>query len=202
LLVRHDAAQKGNLNEAEINVDSTVPYKLDRFVYHVENGTNKSTQASKQESWISILHKIEVLKNDSRLTLGNVLYRTWKNRSQQSVSPGMRPLNSSRMPVLSSQMLWLPGGRGRYRVIAEELEHQGVTDRAILAQRATTMQAVGMKDDEVAWLRRVGKDGPRVWVGLSLAFDVGKRSPVAPVERLGRVVGVIIGAAIILRPVM
>jgi len=113
LLVRHDAAQKGNLNEAEINVDSTVPYKLDRFVYHVENGTNKSTQASKQESWISILHKIEVLKNDSRLTLGNVLYRTWKNRSQQSVSPGMRPLNSSRMPVLSSQMLWLPGGRGR-----------------------------------------------------------------------------------------
>ncbi|MEO2173760.1 MAG: hypothetical protein ABGY96_06640 [bacterium] len=88
------------------------------------------------------------------------------------------------------------------RVIAEEPEHQGVTDRAILAQRATTMQAVGMKDDEVAWLRRVGEDGPRVWVGLALAFDVGKWSPVAPVERLGRVVGVIIGAAIILRPVM
>ena len=72
-----------------------------------------------------------------------------------------------------------------------------MTDRAILAQRAATMQAMGMKDDEVAWLRRVGEDGPRVWVGLVLAFDVGKRSPVAPVERLGRVVGVII-----LRPVM
>ena len=78
-----------------------------------------------------------------------------------------------------------------------------MTDRTILAQRATTMQAVGMEDDEVAWLRRVGEDGPRVWVGLALAFDVGKRSPVAPVERLGRVVGVIIiGAAMILRPVM
>ncbi len=67
LLARRDAAQTVNLNEAEINVDSPVPYKLDRFVHHVENSTNKPPQASKQEPWNSILHKIEVLKNDSRL---------------------------------------------------------------------------------------------------------------------------------------
>lgn len=67
LLARRDAAQTVNLNEAEINVDSPVPYELDRFVHHVENSTNKPPQASKQESWNSILHKIEVLKNDSRL---------------------------------------------------------------------------------------------------------------------------------------
>ncbi|MBE9582129.1 MAG: ATP-binding protein [Proteobacteria bacterium] len=67
LFARRDAAQTVNLNEAEINVDSPVPYKLDRFVHHVENSTNKPTQASKQEPWNSILHKIEVLKNDSRL---------------------------------------------------------------------------------------------------------------------------------------
>lgn len=68
LLARRDAAQTVNLNEAEINVDSPVPYKLDRFIHHIENSTNKPSQASKQESWNSILHKIEVLKNDSRLT--------------------------------------------------------------------------------------------------------------------------------------
>ena len=67
LLARRDAAQTVNLNEAEINVDSPIPYKLDRFVHHVENSTNKPTQASKQEPWNSILHKIDVLKNDSRL---------------------------------------------------------------------------------------------------------------------------------------
>lgn len=67
LLARRDAAQLVNLNEAEINVDSPVPYKLDRFVYHVENSTNKPPQPSKQEPWNSILHKVEVLKNDTRL---------------------------------------------------------------------------------------------------------------------------------------
>ncbi|MBL7204748.1 MAG: DUF87 domain-containing protein [Desulfobacteraceae bacterium] len=67
LLARHDAAQTVRLNKAEINVDSPVPYKLDRFIHHVENSTNKPPQPSKQEPWNSILHKIEVLKNDSRL---------------------------------------------------------------------------------------------------------------------------------------
>jgi hypothetical protein len=68
LLARRDAVQTVNLNGAEINVDSPVPYKLDRFIYHVENSTNKPAQPSKQESWNSILNKVEVLKNDSRLT--------------------------------------------------------------------------------------------------------------------------------------
>lgn len=67
LLARRDSARPLLLNDAEINVDSPIPYKLDRFTYHVENNTNKPPQPSKQESWNSILHKIEVLKNDSRL---------------------------------------------------------------------------------------------------------------------------------------
>jgi len=67
LLARRDAAQAVALDEAEINVDSPVPYRLDRFVHHVENSTSKPPQPSKQDPWNSILHKIEVLKNDSRL---------------------------------------------------------------------------------------------------------------------------------------
>ena len=67
LLARRDALEAVNLKEADINVDSPVPYILDRFVHHVENSTNKPPQPSKQDPWNSILHKLEVLKNDSRL---------------------------------------------------------------------------------------------------------------------------------------
>lgn len=67
LLARRDFVNEVGLNEADINVDSPVPYKLDRFIHHIENSTNKPTQPSKQDSWNSILNKIEVLKNDSRL---------------------------------------------------------------------------------------------------------------------------------------
>jgi hypothetical protein len=56
-----------NVKAEEINVDSPVPYTIDRFIYHVRNSTDMPTQASKQDSWNSILNKIEVLKNDSRL---------------------------------------------------------------------------------------------------------------------------------------
>ena len=89
LLARRDAAQTVNLNEAEINVDSPVPYKLDRFIHHVENSTNKPPQASKQESWNSILHKIEVLKNDSRLAF---MMQEWDS-------------NTDPLPVIVKQFL-------------------------------------------------------------------------------------------------
>ncbi len=67
LLARRDAAEAVGLTEADVDVDSPVPYRLERLIYHIENSTNKPTQASKQDSWNSILHKIEVLRNDSRL---------------------------------------------------------------------------------------------------------------------------------------
>ena len=78
LHARRDAAHTVSLNEDEINVDSPVPYKLDRFIHHVENSTNKPSQPSKQEPWNSILHKIEVLKNDSRLAF---MMREWDGAS-------------------------------------------------------------------------------------------------------------------------
>jgi hypothetical protein len=78
LLARRDAAQTVNLEQEDINVDSPIPYKLERFVYHVENNTNKPPQASKQESWNSILNKIEGLQNDSRLSF---MMREWEGDS-------------------------------------------------------------------------------------------------------------------------
>ena len=78
LLARRDAAKELGIDAADINVDSPIPYEIDRFVYHVESSTNKPSQASKQESWNSILHKIEVLKIDSRLKF---LMQEWDGKN-------------------------------------------------------------------------------------------------------------------------
>jgi len=68
LLARRDSAQLLDLDQAGINVDSPVPYTLGRFLHHIENSTEKPPQASKQDSWNSIVNKLEVLRNDSRLS--------------------------------------------------------------------------------------------------------------------------------------
>lgn len=68
LLSRQDGAAALSLDSSRINVDSPVPYSLERFKYHVDNSTNKPSAASKQDSWDSILNKLETLRNDSRLT--------------------------------------------------------------------------------------------------------------------------------------
>ncbi len=78
LSARRDAALTVSLNGAEINVDSPVPYTLDRFVYHIKNSTDMPTQPSKQDSWNSILNKIEVLKNDSRLAF---MMKEWDEKT-------------------------------------------------------------------------------------------------------------------------
>ncbi|MGK5092086.1 DUF87 domain-containing protein [Deltaproteobacteria bacterium TL4] len=67
LMARRDATSSVNLVEGEINVDSPVPYTLERFIHHVKNSTDMPSQSSKQDSWNSILNKVEVLKTDSRL---------------------------------------------------------------------------------------------------------------------------------------
>ena len=67
LAARQDAAETINLKREEINVDSPVPYALERFIHHVKNSTEMPSAASKQDSWNSILNKLEILKNDSRL---------------------------------------------------------------------------------------------------------------------------------------
>lgn len=74
LSARRDAAQSANVKADEINVDSPVPYMIVRFIHHVRNSTDMPTQASKQDSWNSILNKIDVLKNDSRLAF---MMREW-----------------------------------------------------------------------------------------------------------------------------
>jgi hypothetical protein len=68
LLARRDAVQKVKLNSTDINVDSPVPYSLDRLIYHIKNSTDMPSQPSRQDSWNSILNKIDVLKADSRFT--------------------------------------------------------------------------------------------------------------------------------------
>ena len=62
LLSRKEAAESLGIDPISINVDSPVPYLLERFIYHINNSTNMPHQASKQDSWNSILNKIEPIR--------------------------------------------------------------------------------------------------------------------------------------------
>ena len=67
ILARSDFASIAKVKAEEINVDSPVPYTIEGFIHHIRNSTDMPRQPSKQDSWNSILNKIEVLKKDSRL---------------------------------------------------------------------------------------------------------------------------------------
>lgn len=88
-------------------------------------------------------------------------------------------------------------------VIAKEPQNQGVTDGAIFAQPGTSMQAMRVEYDDVAWFRGEQEYGPCMGVEPAISFDVGKRGPVSPpMARFGGIAGFIIGAAVILRSVV
>ena len=68
LMARQDGADTIGIDRDGINVDSPVPFSLDRLVYHIDNSTDMASRsASKQDSWNSVKNKLEVLRNDSRL---------------------------------------------------------------------------------------------------------------------------------------
>lgn len=62
---RHKGAKEINLKVDAITVDSPVPYKLSTLRDQIEE--DKPTQASRQDSHSSILHKLDVLMVDARL---------------------------------------------------------------------------------------------------------------------------------------
>ena len=77
LLSRQEASDSLGIDKEAITVDSPIPYPIERLKYHIDNSTNKPSQASRQDSWNSILNKLEVLRNDSRL---NFMMKDWDGK--------------------------------------------------------------------------------------------------------------------------
>jgi len=65
LAARKEGAIKLKLQKDNINVDSPVPYSIEKFKSEID--ADKPPQASKQESHNSILNKLAVLENDARM---------------------------------------------------------------------------------------------------------------------------------------
>jgi hypothetical protein len=65
LKARQSGALIIGLDKDRITVDSPVPYKLEEFKDAVN--ADMPPQASKQDPWLSVLEKLEVLRNDRRL---------------------------------------------------------------------------------------------------------------------------------------
>lgn len=77
LLSRQEASDSLGIDKEAITVDSPIPYSIERLKYHIDNSTNKPSQLSRQDSWNSILNKLEVLRNDSRL---NFMMNEWDGK--------------------------------------------------------------------------------------------------------------------------
>ncbi len=67
LTCRQNGAHKIGVDYNKITVDSPIPYSLDQFQKAVDTDTDKPSAASKQDSWNSILQKLEVLRSDARI---------------------------------------------------------------------------------------------------------------------------------------
>ena len=78
LLARQESAELLHLPREGITVDSPVPYSLERLKNYIINSTEMPTQASKQDSWNSIINKLEVLRTDSRLSF---MMTEWDGKS-------------------------------------------------------------------------------------------------------------------------
>ncbi len=76
LNARRAGAEKIGLNPEDITVDSPVPYELSVFRNDVDS--QKPSQPSKQDSYLSILAKLDVLCNDARM---NFMMRPWSGES-------------------------------------------------------------------------------------------------------------------------
>ena len=92
LAARREGAVTLGIDADLISVDSPVPFSLDRLAHHVDSSTNKPSQASKQEPWNSVMNKLDVLRNDSRL---DFMMTEWDGSSDSFPDVVMQFLGSS-----------------------------------------------------------------------------------------------------------
>ncbi len=78
LAARREGAEAIGIEPNSINVDSPVPYSINRFITLVETDVNKPSAPSKQEPWNSIIAKVEMLQIDSRLAF---MMQEWDDSS-------------------------------------------------------------------------------------------------------------------------
>ncbi len=177
LEARVAGAEEIELDKTKITVDSPVPYKLSNFKSSIEAA--KPPQASKQESYNSILEKLDVLERDARVSF---LMAEWTGGTEdpmpgvigQLVGPGNQPriVDLSGIPnevagitsaviarTLFNLKVWQsPEERGDDPVLLVcEEAHRYVPNRGE-AQYEAAQEAV----------RRIAKEGRKYGIGLLL----------------------------------
>jgi len=73
---RSEGATTIGINKDDINVDSPIPFSIDELYTKIDD--DKPTQASKQDKHNSILNKLDILRNDSRL---NFMITKWESKT-------------------------------------------------------------------------------------------------------------------------
>jgi hypothetical protein len=178
IAARREAASIVNLKIEDINVDSLVPYTLAKFEEFVMKRTNMPAQSSKQDPWNSILNKLEMLKNDSRLSF---MIKEWDNQCdplQKVVKQFIGDCNPIRIVDLSGVPNEVAGATSS--VIArmlfsvklwqtrEEREKNPVLLVCEEAHRYVPNRGEAQYEAAQDAIRRLAKEGRKYGIGLML----------------------------------
>ena len=178
LAARRNGAKVIGIEPNSINVDSPVPYSINSFKTLVENDVNKPSAPSKQEPWNSIIAKVEMLQNDSRLAF---MMQEWDDSSdpladilKQFLSAGdpIRIVDLSGVPnevagaasaviarTLFSAKLWQT---------REEREKNPVILVCEEAHRYVPNSGEAQYESAQDAIRRLAKEGRKYGIGLML----------------------------------
>lgn len=179
-MARRDTAEAVGISPDLITVDSPVPYSLDRFIYHIENSTNIPPQESKRDPWNSILHKLEVLKSDSRLSF---LMQEWeKERDGDPITRVLGQFFGEGHPVRIVDLSGVPSevagtvGAAIARILfsvklwqtREEREDSPVLLVCEEAHRYVPNRGEAQYSTAQEAIRRLAKEGRKYGIGLML----------------------------------
>jgi len=176
LLSARQEGAEGIVDPATITVDSPVPYCLDRFEQIVD--ADKPKQASKQDSWLSILGKLDVLRTDARMSF---MMANWAGKEdqldavvQQFLGKGdpMRIVDLSGVPSEVAGIASAAIARTLFSVKVWQTPEERAASPVLIvceeAHRYVPNRGEAMYQAAQEAIRRLAKEGRKYGVGLML----------------------------------
>jgi len=176
LSARKKGADAAKVDPNSITVDSPVPYKLDVFRDLVE--ADMPPQASKQDPWLSIMSKLQILRDDTRMAF---IMREWAGETDEfgavvsqfcGEGDPMRIVDLSGVPNEVAGITSAVIARTLFSVKVwqspEEREQSPVLIVCEEAHRYVPNRGEALYEAAQEAIRRVAKEGRKYGVGLML----------------------------------
>lgn len=177
LKAREEGCDILSLDKSKITIDSPIPYKIDTLASCID--ADKPSQPSKQDPYISILHKLEILRSDVRL---NFLMEEWERKDSDPIgSVFSQMLNSKDQPIivdLSGVPNEVAGiassviARSLFSLKVWQTPEERDNDPVVLvceeAHRYVPNRGDAQYEEAQEAIRRIAKEGRKYGIGLLL----------------------------------